>query len=196
MNNILKIIAASATLTSCAWQSGDECHIHGTLPSDKWDGQYVFFVPMYDKDSIGVDSTKIKGNEFDFTTSKSAVSDIRLSWRTRLGIESHLVAYEPGCVDVHLDTLSSGGGTPQNDSLQAWKNRALAFQKNSYQMMTAYRNSLAANDTATSNRLKSEMRKARDEYRKETIRLADDMAGTPLAIFMNGRVLGREKYNK
>ena len=106
------------------------------------------------------------------------------------------MAYEPGCVEVHLDTLSSGGGTPQNDSLQAWKNRALAFQKNSYQMMTAYRNSLAANDTATSNRLKSEMRKARDEYRKETIRLADDMAGTPLAIFMNGRVLGREKYNK
>lgn len=196
MNKILKIVAASATLTACAWQSGDECHIHGTLPSDKWDGQYVFFVPMYDKDSIGVDSTKIKGNEFDFTTSKSAVSDIRLSWRTRFGIESHLVAYEPGQVDVHLDTLSSGGGTPQNDSLQAWKNRALAFKRNSDRMRVAYRNSLAANDTATCNALKSEMRKAHDEYRKETVRLADDMAGTPLAIFMNSRVLGREKSNK
>lgn len=194
MKNTVMIMAATAMLTACgggASRSG-ECHIHGELDSDKWDGQYIFFVPMYDKEQIGVDSVKIKGRTFDFTTDKSCVSDIRLSWRTRYGTQNLLVVYEPGDVSVKIDSVSSGGGTPLNDSLEAWKERSSQYNETAEALNRAARNFAVAGDTAAAKAMKAQARAAYGDYKAATVRLADSTEGTPLAKFLNIRVLNRE----
>lgn len=194
MKNTVMIMAAAALLTACgggAARSG-ECHIHGELSSDKWDGQYIFFVPMYDKESVGVDSVKIKGRTFDFTTAKSCVSDIRLSWRTRYGTQNLLVVYEPGEVNVRIDSVSSGGGTPLNDSLEAWKERSERYSAAAEALRRAAQNFGVAGDSAAAQAMKEQARAARDDYREATVRLADATEGTPLADFLNIRVLNRK----
>lgn len=187
------IMAAAALLTACGGAARNgECHIHGELCSDKWDGEYIFFVPMYDKEAVGVDSVKIKGRTFDFTTAKSCVSDIRLSWRTRYGTQSLLVAYEPGEVSVRIDSVSSGWGTPLNDSLQAWKERSERYNTTAESLLKAAHNFGVAGDSVAASAMKAQARAARDEYREATIRLADATEGSPLADFLNIRVLNRK----
>ncbi len=184
MKNGIKTLAACAlALTACG--QDPVCHIHGTLPSDKWDGQYIFFVPQYDKNIIGVDSTKIVGHEFDFETTKQALYDIRLSWRTRYGIQNLLMATEPGLVSVTLDSISHGGGAPINDSLEAWKERKIAFNETSHALAVAYRNFYAGGDSTSGDAVKAQAKAVNEQFRNETLRLAHDVDGTPLEVFLH-----------
>lgn len=194
MKKVSLIIAACVMLTACGTGShrSGECRIHGSLGSDKWDGQYIFFVPMYDKEQVGVDSVKIKGRTFDFATDKSCVSDIRLSWRTRYGTQNLLVVYEPGDVSVRIDSVSSGGGTPLNDSLEAWKNLSTKYNEAAEALNRAARNFAVAGDTVAAKVMKAQARAAYGDYKAATTRLADATEGTPLAKFLNTRVLNRE----
>ncbi len=195
--NILKIATSSLVLSACANDGPcGECRIHGTLPSDKWDGEYVYFVPMYDVKETGMDSAKITGNEFNLSTTKSTLYDIRLSWRTRFGLQRLLLATEPGDVAVTIDSISFGGGTPQNDSLQAWKDRTADYRLAAAALSTAYNNFYAAGDSVAGDAVKAQAKAARAAYRQATERMADSMPGTPVAKFLNGMVLGREKLDK
>ena len=48
---------------------------------------------------------------------------ILMDYHYRMGLQPILVVGEPGEVKVVIDSVSSAGGTPQNDSLQQWKMR-------------------------------------------------------------------------
>lgn len=189
-------IGAMAILGACAGSGHQECHVSGTLPSAKWDGQYVFFVPMTKTDSLGVDSVKIAGNTFDYVTTRSMTFDIRLSWRTRYGIESLLMVAEPGNVAVRLDSVSSCVGTPLNDSLEVWKDRCLENRRTLGALTVAYRNFYAEGDSVKGDLIKQQARDAAAAHRQRTIKLADDVAGTPLADFLNNRILNRKTEQK
>lgn len=190
-NGIIAFAACAMALTAC--DQTPLCHIHGTVPSEKWDGQYVFFVPQYAKDSIGVDSTKITGHEFTFETTKKALYDVRLSWRTRYGIQNLLVATEPGLVEISLDSISHGGGAPLNDSLEAWKRRTMAYNETSHALAVAYRNFYAAGDSTMGDAVKAQAKAAYEKYRDETLRLAESVDGTPLEIFLHQIYPARKK---
>ena len=182
----LLAIAAMVLMTACTATDSQqgECRIHGTLSSDKWDGQYIFLVPTYRADSVGVDSAKIAGRKFEFVTTKRNVSDLRLSWRTRFGTQNLLVVTEPGDVYVTIDSISHGYGTPQNDSLQAWKTRTENFKRKARALSAASRNFYAAQDSVSGDAIKEQLIAARNEYRKATLRMAKQMEGTPLSEFM------------
>lgn len=127
MKKIVFTLFAAAMLASCATSSdecatnGNEYVIHGTVASHELEGAKVYLVPMGDVNKEKVDSTYIHNQFFEFRGTEERVVDVRLERRRRWGVETLLVVTEPGDIYVTLGQKSTGRGTPQNDSLQAWK---------------------------------------------------------------------------
>lgn len=106
----------------------ETCRIHGTMESSRWDGKKIFLVPMFGlQDAAHVDSVVIKDGKFEFTADTMEMKVIRVDYRYRDGVQDLLVVSEPGDVNVVIGANSISGGTPQNDSLQVWKDRMLKF---------------------------------------------------------------------
>lgn len=100
------------------------CHIHGTMESNQWDGKRIFLVPMFGpKDSAHVDSLVVQDGKFEFVADTTEMKIIRMDYHYRMGLQELLVISEPGDVNVTIGGVSTGGGTPQNDSLQVWKDK-------------------------------------------------------------------------
>ncbi len=104
------------------------CHIHGTMESSHWDGKKIFLVPMFGlQDAAHVDSVVIKDGKFEFTADTTEMKVIRVDYHYREGAQELLVASEPGNVNVTIGANSTTNGTPQNDSLQVWKDKIISF---------------------------------------------------------------------
>ena len=104
---------------SCG-NSGQNYVIEGTLPSTKYDGEWIYLVPM-ENASGRVDSVKIANASFSFSGEGEEMRVLRLRHLLRIYIQELLVVTEPGTIHVKADSLGSVTGTPQNDALQKWK---------------------------------------------------------------------------
>lgn len=123
---IVSAMALCLALVGCqkAQNEGGICRIHGTMESAQWDGKRIFLVPMFGpKDSAHVDSLVIENGKFEFEVDTAEMKIIRVDYHYRMGTQDLLVITEPGDVNVMIGGISSGGGTPQNDSLQVMKDR-------------------------------------------------------------------------
>lgn len=97
------------------------CHISGTIPAD-YNGKRIFLVPLYGPQTAEyVDSMEVKDGQFEFTKDTVMMAKILMDYHYRMGVQQLLVITEPGEVEVVIDSISSAKGTPQNDSLQKWK---------------------------------------------------------------------------
>lgn len=104
------------------------CRIHGTMESGRWDGKKIFLVPMFGlQDAAHVDSVVIKDGRFEFTADTTEMKMIRVDYHYRDGVQDLLVVSEPGDVKVTIGANSISSGTPQNDSLQVWKDQMMKF---------------------------------------------------------------------
>ena len=129
MKRILILAAAlftAALLCSCG--RSDEYRIHGRVTSNDLEGVRIFLVPVGHEEPENVDSLEIHNHEFSFKGRKHWMCAIRLHRLYRDKGQNLLVATEPGDIYVTIGPNSTGGGTPQNDSLQVWKD--LTIQKN------------------------------------------------------------------
>ena len=122
---ILAILLAAAVFASCG---RDQYRIHGRVTSNDLEGVRVFLVPVGHEEPENVDSLEIHNHEFSFKGNKHRMCAIRLHRLHRDKGQNLLVATEPGDIYVTIGPNSTGGGTPQNDSLQVWKN--LTIEKN------------------------------------------------------------------
>lgn len=97
--------------------------IRGTAPSE-CEGLNVYLVPQPFPKAEEVDSTVIREGRFEFRVDASQVRicDITISRKSPVPFQRLLVAIEPGELEVVIDTISVGGGTPMNDDLTEWKN--------------------------------------------------------------------------
>ena len=114
----LTVLLASALLASCG---RDQYRIHGRVTSNDLEGIQVFLVPVGHEEPWNVDSVKIHNHEFFFKGDRHWMCTIRLDRYHRDKGQNLLVATEPGDIYVTIGPDSHGGGTPQNDSLQVWK---------------------------------------------------------------------------
>lgn len=112
----------------------NEFRIHGTVLDPKLDGVQIFLVPLKNAVSENIDSVYIKEGHFEFKGNTERISDIRVDKKHRIGIQNLLVITEPGDIYVTIGSRSTGGGTPQNDSLQVWKELTEARNAESIQM--------------------------------------------------------------
>lgn len=99
--------------------------IEGQMPAEKFDGACLYLVPMLGPHPRPVDSTFVDQNgrfRFEGNVEQMAVLRLDNHWHERR-VQDLLVVTEPGVIHVTLDSVSSGYGTPQNDSLQTIKER-------------------------------------------------------------------------
>ena len=112
------------TVAACSKkeQPAGRCHIVGVAPNPTWEGKRIFLVPFSGPATAEtVDSIEIHDGKFEFDTDTLMMAKILIDYHYRLGFQPLLVVVEPGEVKVVVDSISSASGTPQNDSLQVWK---------------------------------------------------------------------------
>ena len=130
----LTFILTLFALTSC---EKDQYRIHGRVTANDLEGIQVFLVPVGHEEPENVDSVKIRNHEFEFKGKKHWMCAIRLDRYHRDKGQNLLVATEPGDIYVTIGPNSTGGGTPQNDSLQVWKDLTISFNERFGQLYNA-----------------------------------------------------------
>ena len=112
------------------------CHIYGTA-NPRFNGKKIYLVPLQGKVTAEkVDSFIVNNGQFEFHVAPGEMKIIRVDYHVRLGVEDLLVVAEPGRIEVSIDSVSYGKGTPQNDSLQQWKEAGLFLFDKSIIMST------------------------------------------------------------
>lgn len=119
---VLLALSASCTDNRQAPLEPGEFLIEGRLPANRYDSAVLYLVPMQGPHPRPVDSVFVNADgTFSFRGNVEQMAVLRLDYHHRYGIQELLVVTEPGRTDVVLDSVSSAGGTPQNDALQVWK---------------------------------------------------------------------------
>ena len=124
----LMTVTSMVVMAGCKAAEKGNCRIHGTMESNRWDGKKIFLVPMFGlQDAAHVDSVVIKDGKFEFVADTTEMKVIRIDYHYRDGVQDLLVVSEPGDVTVVIGANSVSSGTPQNDSLQVWKDWMMKF---------------------------------------------------------------------
>ena len=161
-----------------------KCHIMGTI-NPKFNGKKIFLVPMtrpYTMESV--DSMVVADGKFEFTADTCDLRVIRVDYHFRIGVQDLLVVTEPGDLVVNIDSISSCKGTPQNDSLQAWKERTERFNLECQPFMIDGRNAEKKGDITTAEAMKAKLESMRRDYRRASNALGESMKGTSLGDFL------------
>ena len=161
-----------------------KCHIMGTI-NPKFNGKKIFLVPMTRPATMEtVDSMVVENGKFEFTADTCDLRVIRIDYHYRTGVQDLLVVTEPGDLVVNIDSISSCKGTPQNDSLQAWKERTERFNMECQPFMIDGRNAEKKGDITTAEAMKAKLESMRRDYRRASNALGESMKGTSLGDFL------------
>ena len=175
-------------LVSCsAPDDGNNFVIEGQLVVDRpiKDSTQLFLVPMYGPHPRPVDSVYLDPTgKFRFEGNVEQMATLRLGWRQRYGVEELLVCTEPGTTHVTLGAESRAEGTPQNDSLQQWKEH-IAHMRQQCQSFRAIFN--MTHDTA---QFKADVDQARAELGDYTYRMLTGMGRQKSSMFINSHFVG------
>lgn len=124
MKKVFPAMAAALILAACS-SNDKQFNIYGTCTIPELEGACIFLVPELEKviepTKENLDSTFIVDGKFEFHGKVERMSDLRIERYKRIGVQNLLVVTEPGDIFVTIGPESSGYGTPQNDSLQVWK---------------------------------------------------------------------------
>ena len=119
------LIAILALGMGCCSKPDKEYIVKGSTSQSRLNGKKVYLVPYGGPnapDSLGVDSTVIQDGKFEFRGQKGEfLARVTIDMKHRFGTQDLLIITEPGTINVVIDSVSSGKGTPQNDALQQWK---------------------------------------------------------------------------
>ena len=169
---IFTLLAGTALLASCSQDKGYV--IYGTVSNPELEGAQVFLVPLENATKETIDSVYISNQMFEFRGTEEKIADVRIERFKRLGNENLLVITEPGETFVTIGQVSSGRGTPQNDSLQVWKNLTKQYNMQVSSLRSQGR--------------KEEAAALRESYIDRTRRMASNVGkGSTLGVFLNSR---------
>lgn len=122
---IYLLLALVCTGVFSCKKENEEYVVKGSTTQERLNGHRVFIVPYGSptiEDSIGVDSTVIENGKFEFRSRKGEyLARVTMDRKVRYGTQDLLIVTEPGIINIVIDSVSSGTGTPQNDALQQWK---------------------------------------------------------------------------
>ena len=191
MKKILLCFMAVAAVTmfySCKHNDG-KCYIEGTVVGEQYEGKRIFVVPINGpKTAEYVDSMEITNGKFhftkDYTKDTMQMYQILLDYHYRMGVQPLLIVGEPGHLQVTIDSISSAGGTPQNDSLQAWKEVTEKYIQD-YATYNRTVSMLRENDMMEqAAKIQQESREVQLTYKRYTRRLAENMKEGALHDFL------------
>lgn len=178
---------AVAAMVFVACQESKVCKIHGTVVGEQYEGKRIFLVPFSGPATAEtVDSIEIKDGKFEFTPDSMQIYKILLDYHYRFGTQPLIVVAEPGDIQVTIDTISSAVGTPQNDSLQVWKEMTEKNRSQFTAMMRLADAKKKQNDTVQAAAIKKQADAMRLAYKNRTRQMASNMEGTILGDFLKG----------
>lgn len=170
-----------------ACQESKVCKIHGTVVGEQYEGKRIFLVPFSGPATAEtVDSIEIKDGKFEFTPDSMQIYKILLDYHYRFGTQPLIVVAEPGDIQVTIDTISLAVGTPQNDSLQVWKEMTEKNRSQFTAMMRLADAKKKQNDTVQAAAIKKQADAMRLAYKNRTRQMASNMEGTILGDFLKG----------
>jgi len=189
MKKILLCMTAVLALTalhSCQQQSDGRCRIEGTVNGEQYEGKRIFLVPFSGPATAEtVDSMEITDGKFHFEPDSMQMYKILLDYHYRFGLQPLLIVAEPGVVKVTIDSISHAAGTPQNDTLEHWKQVTEQHNHRIFPMRKAIAQ-LKGSDTIQANNLKHQADSIHLVYKNYTRELAKTMDGTVLGDFLKG----------
>ena len=168
--------------TACANRSV----IEGALPSDRYDKQVVYWVPMEGASSKTVDSTHINKNTFRLVISahnQNKLGIIRVRPQFRLALQEIVVFTEAGTVQVKLDSISSSSGIPLNEVLQHWKDRRMAYNL----QCRAFNQRFKIADANEAIEIQREFEKADSAYHSDVFRMIVENKDNAVGKFIYSR---------
>lgn len=178
----------TVVLVGCGEKEG-VCHIQGTLPNEKYNGKYIYLIAedRTIRDSVGIDSVMVENQRFEFETTKHMMCIIRMDWHYRFGLQDLLIVAEPGEVQVTIDSVSSGGGTPNNDVLQQWKQLTEVHGKQYGQLISFYQDAHFSGDSVRAKTVKAHADSVHTAYKERTRQMAAGLPEGPLKDFLGSR---------
>lgn len=184
MKKILLLLPALILMLSSCKES-NVCRIHGKVANEQLNGKRIFLVPLFGPQTAEyVDSIEVKDGKFEFETDTTMMAKILMDYHFRIGVQTLLVVTEPGDLEVTIDSVSFGHGTPLNDSLQAWKeltehhNREYALYSRTIRMLQE------RNLTDKAAKIKQEGDSVHLAYKNRTRQMAANNKGTVLGDFL------------
>lgn len=182
--NFISLLFLSILLISCHNPKADEYRIHGTVGNDNLEGVLIFLVPLHDQSAAVVDSVVVHDRRFEFSGHDHWMATVRVHNAYCRHYQDLLVVTEPGDIRVTIDSVSSGGGTPQNDSLQAWKERMMVFRQNGQLYSSAQREAMVGHDKEQTEYYRQKVDSLRKDFTDYTHRLAADLGEGALHDFL------------
>ncbi len=187
MRKFLFLCMALGAMMFVGCQKSKVCQIHGTVVGEQYEGKRIFLVPFSGPATAEtVDSIEIKDGKFEFTPDSMQMYKILLDYHYRFGTQPLIVVAEPGDIMVTIDTISSAVGTPQNDSLQVWKELTEKHQREYGALMRLVNAKVKQNDTIEAAKVKEQAQKIHVAYKNRTRAMAANMEGTILGSFLKG----------
>ncbi|MCR5713193.1 MAG: DUF4369 domain-containing protein [Prevotella sp.] len=187
MRKFLFLCMALGAMMFVGCQKSKVCQIHGTVVGEQYEGKRIFLVPFSGPATAEtVDSIEIKDGKFEFTPDSIQMYKILLDYHYRFGTQPLIVVAEPGDIMVTIDTISSAVGTPQNDSLQVWKELTEKHQREYGALMRLVNANVKQNDTIEATKVKEQAQKIHIAYKNRTRAMAANMEGTILGSFLKG----------
>ncbi len=186
MKKILAILLGLIIVVGC--DNGRKSLILGTVNNSDLNGKWIFLVPVFYEDSLGVDSVVIENNKFYFERNEEFLADIRVDYHYRQNTENLLVVTEPGTINVKIDTVSYGCGTPQNDSLQVWKDLIIKLKAELNKTRSDLNYFVRVGDTANALIVKRHMEVVNEKFQNRTKNMAENFGSGTLYEFLMQRV--------
>lgn len=151
------------------------CHIYGTA-NPRFNGKKIYLVPLQGQVTAEqVDSFIVNNGQFEFHVAPGEMKIIRVDYHVRLGVEDLLVVAESGRIEVSIDSVSYGKGTPQNDSLQQWKEATKANKMANFHYIKLICDAESANQPKKAEQLKEQLDSIQRAYRRYSRQLAANM---------------------
>ena len=187
MRKFLFLCMALGAMMFVGCQKSKVCQIHGTVVGEQYEGKRVFLVPFTGPATAEtVDSIEIKDGKFEFTPDSMQMYKILLDYHYRFGTQPLIIVAELGEIKVTIDTISSAVGTPQNDSLQVWKELTEKHQREYGALMRLVNAKVKQNDTIEAAKVKEQAQRIHVAYKNRTRAMAANMEGTILGSFLKG----------
>ena len=182
------VAVVSLTMIGCGEETNDgKCHIRGVVNGEQYEGKRIFLVPFTGPATAEtVDSMEITNGEFHFDPDTVQMYKILLDYHYRFGLQPLIVVGEPGLIKVSIDSVSHATGTPQNDSLEQWKQRTEMHNHRMGLMRKEIADLKMRGQTAESEQLKQRADSFHLAYKNMTRQMAEDMKEGVLHEFLKG----------
>ena len=187
MKKLFGLILLAGALAGCNQKPAvsGECVIKGTVNDPSLEGKRIFLVPVEGPNVAAyVDSFDIKDGKFEFHKDTVMMAKILMDYRYRYDKQVLLVVTEPGILEVHIDSVSSAKGTPQNDLLQNWKDITEVYNSQMRDMSRNLNEARRRGDSLRMKSLKTRMDSINIAYKQTTRKMAKEMDDCVLKDFL------------